>query len=42
MGLLAGQHDAGLGRFFAHVSGNPLIDADAGVNDGAFRNVRAG
>jgi hypothetical protein len=41
-GLLAGQHDAGLGRLFAYVGGNPLIDADARVDDGAFRNVRAG
>src|SRR3984957_16404572 len=41
-GLLAGQHDAGLRRFFAHVVGNHLVDADAGVDDGAFRNVRAG
>ena len=41
-GLLAGQHDAGLRRVFAHVVGNHLIDADAGVDDGAFRNVRAG
>src|SRR3984957_1991195 len=41
-GLLAGEHDAGLRRVFAHVGGNPLVDADAGVDDGAFRNVRAG
>ena len=41
-GLLAGQHDARLRRLFAHAVGNHLIDADAGVDDGAFRNVRAG
>jgi hypothetical protein len=28
------QAGTGLRRFFAHVGGNPLIDADAGVNDG--------
>src|ERR1700744_1585383 len=41
-GLLAGQHDAGLRCVFAHVVGNHLVDADAGGDDGAFRNVRAG
>src|SRR3984957_1766382 len=41
-GLLAGEHDAGLRSFFADVVGNHLIDADAGVDDGAFGNVGSG
>jgi hypothetical protein len=41
-GLLAGEHDAGLGGFFAYVGGNPLIDAGAGVNDQAGKNSGAG
>jgi hypothetical protein len=41
-GLLAGQHDAGLGGFFAHVGDNPLIDADAGVNDQAAEKLGSG
>src|SRR5580704_2993849 len=40
-GLLAGQHDAGLRSVFAHVVGNPLVNADAGVDDGPFRDVGA-
>ena len=35
-GLLAGQHDAGLRRVVAHVVGDHLIHADAGVDDGAL------
>jgi hypothetical protein len=27
---------------FAHVGGDPLINADARADDGAFRNVRTG
>ena len=40
-GLLAGQHDAGLRRVLADAVGDHLVDADAGVDDGAFGNVRA-
>ena len=40
-GLLAGQHDARLRRIVADAIGDHLIDADARVDDGAFRDVRA-
>ena len=41
-GLLTGKHDAGLRSFFTDVVGNHLVDADAGVDDGAFGNVGSG
>ncbi len=39
--LFAGQHDAGLRRVLADMAGDHLIDADAGMDDGALRDVRA-
>ena len=41
-GLLAVEHDAGLGGFFAYVGDNPLIDTDAGVRDHAAEQLGAG